>query len=161
MSLSGSCERYDVGFTSNFVSEIDALADLALEMGNSTLHTLLQSRAQHFRSLIALHLWDNETSIFTNKLQRNDKFYRRISPTSFYALGAGAATDAQAEVRCVYVHERHQRGNDVFMYTSGCHTAPASFVWLSTLVPRSLFFRPCSLSAANMAPCFLLTCHHV
>jgi neutral trehalase len=57
---------------------------------------MLEARASHFRSLIAQHLWDAQSGAFVNRL-RHGGFYRRVSPTSFYALGAGAATDAQAE----------------------------------------------------------------
>lgn len=42
------------------------------------------------------HLWDEEGGVFTNRFP-NGSFYRRVSPTSFYAMLANASTDAQAE----------------------------------------------------------------
>ena len=59
----------------------------------------LSARAERQRNLIASHLWDEENRIFTNAFW-NGTFYERISPTSFYALMAGAATDAQAPLTC-------------------------------------------------------------
>ena len=46
-------------------------------------------------SAVAAHLWDEEGGIFTNRFW-NGSFYRRISPTSFYAMLAAAPTDQQA-----------------------------------------------------------------
>ena len=89
-------QLYDVGFTSHFVAEAEALAKLATIAEKPALVPMLEARASHFRSLIAQHLWDQESGAFVNRL-RSGEFYRRVSPTSFYALGAGAATDAQAE----------------------------------------------------------------
>ena len=40
------------------------------------------------------HLWDGEAGVFTNKFF-NGSFYRRYSPTSFYPLISGVATDEQ------------------------------------------------------------------
>ena len=47
------------------------------------------------------HLWNEELGIFVNRFSadhNNGSFYPHISPTSFYALQAKAATDAQATV---------------------------------------------------------------
>jgi putative isomerase len=38
-----------------------------------------------------------KTGVFVNKFSKNATFYRRISPTSFYPMLAGIATEAQAE----------------------------------------------------------------
>jgi hypothetical protein len=51
------------------------------------------------RALIAAHLWDDARGIFANRFAigpGNTSFSARIAPTSFYALGARAATDEQA-----------------------------------------------------------------
>ena len=57
---------------------------------------MCRERAASMRALIAANLWDEQGQIFTNKFA-NGSFYRRISPTSFYALLANASTDTQAE----------------------------------------------------------------
>ena len=85
-----------VGFASMFVQECDALVALAPIAGRASTVPTLKARADTQRRLIHDHLWDSASGIFVNKFW-NGSFYRRITPTSFYALMAGAATDAQAE----------------------------------------------------------------
>jgi hypothetical protein len=96
--LLGQMALYDVGMASMFVQEAEALATLAPIAGKPELLTELRERAAAQRSLIANYLWDDspDGQIFTNRFW-NGTFYRRISPTSFYALMAGAATDEQAK----------------------------------------------------------------
>merc|ERR1712139_660131 len=80
--------------------ELLALSNLSLTAFNPPRMkeaALLASRAQELQSLIQKHLWDDEAGAFVNKFSRNNSFYRRVSPTSFYPLLARAATDAQAE----------------------------------------------------------------
>jgi len=93
----GQMELYDVGMASMFVAEAEALATLARDV----LHreeeaTMLSQRAEAQRKLISEHLWDKAGGIYTNKFW-NGSFYPRISPTSFYSMLAGAASDEQAE----------------------------------------------------------------
>jgi putative isomerase len=78
-----------------FVSEADSLTALATAIGRTDTATALKARADSQRMLINDHLWDEKGGIYTN-LFWNESFYRRISPTSFYAMMAGAATDEQA-----------------------------------------------------------------
>ena len=49
--------------------------------------------SQHVKTV--RYLWDEEAQIYANKFV-NNTFYRRISPTSFYALQTSAANDTQA-----------------------------------------------------------------
>lgn len=93
---SGLMELYDVGMSSMFVQEAASLADLARIIGRGDgVVKRLEARAEDMRQRVAANLWDFEGGIFTNRFP-NGTFYRRISPTSFYALMAGAATDEQA-----------------------------------------------------------------
>ena len=78
-----------------FVSEAESLATLAGIIGRPEDATKMAARAASQRGLIAKHLWDEQGGIYTNKFW-NGTFYRRISPTSFYAMMAGAPTDEQA-----------------------------------------------------------------
>lgn len=95
--LLGQMTLYDVGMASMVVQEAEALAVLApIAKQPDALAQKLRTRAAAQRSLISQHLWDEQGGIFTNKFW-NGTFYRRITPTSFYALMAGAATDEQAK----------------------------------------------------------------
>ena len=91
----GQMAMYDVGFASMVVRESDALATLATRLGRADDATRLAARAAAQRKLIADNLWDDRSGIFTNRFW-NGSFYRRVSPTSFYAMLARAATDEQA-----------------------------------------------------------------
>lgn len=89
-------ELYDVGMSSMFVQESACLAKLARIIGRSQeLVSSLEDRASDMRDRISANLWDAEGGIFTNRFS-NGTFNRRISPTSLYALMAGAASDTQA-----------------------------------------------------------------
>lgn len=94
-SPSPSSHADDVGFASMFVSEAESLATLAGIINRPEDAKKMKARAASQRGLIAKHLWDEHGGIFTN-LFWNETFYRRISPTSFYAMMAGAPTDEQA-----------------------------------------------------------------
>ena len=61
----------------------------------STLHPG-RPHPQELTKLISEHLWHEELGTFSNKLSTNNTFYPRITPTSFYPLLAGAASDSQA-----------------------------------------------------------------
>ena len=78
-----------------YVQEAESLAILAALLRRGDDEAQLRGRAESQRRLIADHLWDDEAGIFANRFW-NGSFYTRVSPTSFYPLLAGAATDAQA-----------------------------------------------------------------
>ena len=95
----------DVGMSGLVASEAECLANLtdilspASGFNKSELSVLkseLSQRATTLRAGIAQNLWNERLGIFANKF-KNGTVYPRISPTSFYALMAGAATDTQAE----------------------------------------------------------------
>ena len=85
-----------------FVQEAEALAALAPVAGRAADVARLARRASSQRALISRHLWDEASGTFVNKFW-NGTWYRRISPTSFYPLLAGAASDAQATLLSVTV----------------------------------------------------------
>eukprot|EP00039_Didymoeca_costata_P002667 m.61818 g.61818 ORF g.61818 m.61818 type:complete len:831 (-) comp11450_c0_seq2:48-2540(-) len=92
----GQMMLYDVGMSSMFVSEASCLATLAKDvLGRTKDAEMLTERAMTMQKKISAHLWDDQGGIYTNKFW-NESFYRRISPTSFYSMLAGAATDKQA-----------------------------------------------------------------
>ena len=86
----------DVGMSSLFVAECLALAQLSRAVNRSADAEVLEARAASVRALIAALLWDEAAGTFKNYITLNDTLSTRVSPTSFYALGAGAASDAQA-----------------------------------------------------------------
>jgi hypothetical protein len=86
----------DVGMSSLFVAEADALATLAEAVNRGSDALALTARANAVRAQISAQLWDDARGIFANRFLLNGSLSARISPTSFYALLARAATDAQA-----------------------------------------------------------------
>ena len=87
-------QLYDVGMSSMLVQEAYSLAHLADAIGRPEA-AMLRERGDAMSALISDYLWDEQGQIFTNKFV-NNSFYRRISPTSFYALQTLAANDSQA-----------------------------------------------------------------
>lgn len=89
---------YDVGMTSLVCMELQALATLAVTAFDPPRlkdHEHLMARFAELSNLLTSHLWDNQTGLFVNR-HWNGTFIRRISPTSFYPLLAGLATEDQA-----------------------------------------------------------------
>lgn len=86
----------DVGMSSMVINEADALSSIADIIGRSSEAQRMRQRVAIMRQEIA-KLWDPVAGMYVNRFVGNGSFYRRISPTSFYALLAKAATDAQAE----------------------------------------------------------------
>ena len=82
-------QLYDVGMSSMLVQEAYSLAHLADAIGRPEA-AMLRERGDAMSALIGDYLWDEQGQIFTNKFV-NNSFYRRISPTSFYALQTKAA----------------------------------------------------------------------
>eukprot|EP00047_Mylnosiga_fluctuans_P010910 m.18530 g.18530 ORF g.18530 m.18530 type:complete len:888 (+) comp3351_c0_seq1:1594-4257(+) len=87
---------WDVGMSAMVAGEARALAQMAVILARPE-QAMLAARADAIRDAIAANLWDSNLGIFVNKFTHNMTFYERISPTSFYALMAGAATDDQAQ----------------------------------------------------------------
>jgi len=86
----------DVGLNSLYVADCEALADIADVLGRKAVATELRERAGAFREALTT-LWDEESGIFVNRRTDTGDFSHRLAPTSFYALLAKAATQAQAE----------------------------------------------------------------
>jgi len=85
----------DVGASSLFVADSDSLADLAVVLNRTADAATLRARADSVRTQIGALLWDESLGTFTNAFV-NGTHSPRVSPTTFYALTARAATDAQA-----------------------------------------------------------------
>ena len=82
-----------------FVQEAYSLAELAKVVDRpQSLSDMLTARAQAMAKKISDNLWDEKKSIFVNRYSADHggDFYEHVSPTSFYAFQAKAATDEQA-----------------------------------------------------------------
>eukprot|EP01084_Bolivina_argentea_P096645 173745_1 len=92
-------ELYDVGMTAMFINELQRLTALgeAINVSSDVIRTL-NERYSFMVNATLNELWDDSNGIFVNKFSRNDTFYFRISPTSFYPLMSGEPTVKQAEM---------------------------------------------------------------
>jgi len=87
----------DVGLTSMYVMDCDALADIAEEIGRTEDGRELRARAEKYRTNIA-GFWDDKTGFYLNRRTDTKEFSGRISPTNFYPFLAKAPTPEQAEI---------------------------------------------------------------
>ncbi len=89
-------EYADVGMTSLYVADCDALAEIADELGRKAEAKELKDRAERYRLKLAT-LWDEKAGIFLNTDLHTGEPNKRLSPTNFYPLLAKAATVEQAK----------------------------------------------------------------
>lgn len=89
-------EIADVGLMSMYISDCDALAKIADELGRAAEAKELRARADRYRASLAT-LWSEPDGIFLNKDLRTGQLSHRLSPTNFYPMMARAATPAQAQ----------------------------------------------------------------
>jgi len=102
-------EYADVGMTSLYIADCDALAEIADTLGRNDVGKELRDRAARYRTQLAT-LWDDENGIFLNKDLRTGEFNTRLSPTNFYPMLAKAVTAEQAKTMI----ERHLLNPDEF-----------------------------------------------
>lgn len=86
----------DVGLTSLYVMDCHNLALIAKELNRMSEYSELTERADMFSKNIQ-KLWCEEDGMFYNRDPRNGEFNKRTSPTNFYVMLAGAATQEQAK----------------------------------------------------------------
>lgn len=97
-------EFADVGMTSLYIADCNALANIADTLDKPAEATELRNRAARYRASLAT-LWDPATGIFLNRNLHTGKASLRLSPTNFYPLLARAATPDQARIMI----EKHLR----------------------------------------------------
>lgn len=84
----------DVGLASLYITDCQALARLASELGHVDIEKELEMRgAEYTRNLKAL--WNPDCGIYQNKRTDTGEFSPRLSPAMFYPMLAGAVTDEQ------------------------------------------------------------------
>lgn len=89
-------EFADVGLTSMYIADCDALAEIADALGKSSDARELRERAERYRASLKT-LWIEKAGIFLNKDLHTGEFSTRLSPTNFYPLLARVATPQQAD----------------------------------------------------------------
>lgn len=89
-------QLYDIGQTAAIVAECESLAEIADILGYKQDAALLRQRQAFLGALMTSKMWNEAYKIYANVLF-NDTSFPRISPTSFYPMLSGAATDIQAE----------------------------------------------------------------
>ncbi len=92
----------DVGLMSLYVLDCKSLAEIAIEIGKPEIASELKERATIYSNSLQ-RLWNEKTGIFQNKHLDTGVFSEKLSPTLFYPLLAGVATQKQAE-RMVQEH---------------------------------------------------------
>jgi putative isomerase len=86
----------DVGLNSLLALDAEFLGLIAAELGHDRAALAYGAEAAELARRICEDLWDEERSIFANRL-RSGPFVRSVAPTSFYPLLCGAASPEQSE----------------------------------------------------------------
>ena len=88
-------ELQDVGLTSLYIADCRALAELARLLGREAAAEELEARAEAFGAALDL-LWDEDRGYYLNYRTDLGRPSERRSPTLFYPLLAGVASEARA-----------------------------------------------------------------
>ena len=94
----------DVGLNSALALDAEMLARIAAELGRRAEAERFAALGQQTRALIRTELWDEARGLFANR-QRAGGFVRSVSPTSFFPLLCGAASEAQVERLLVHLED--------------------------------------------------------
>ena len=86
----------DVGLMSFYIADCKALGDIATELGKRDIASELEQRAQKYTASLKT-LWNEKFGLYLNKRLDNEAFSYRLSPTLFYPMLAGVASQQQAE----------------------------------------------------------------
>ena len=87
---------FDLGLNCALATDAEMLSKMAAVLGRDAEAAEFAALAARSRDLIRTELWDEARGIFANR-QRDGGFVRSLSPTSFYPLVCGAASQEQAE----------------------------------------------------------------
>ena len=86
----------DVGLMSFYIVDCQYLSKIAKELGKVEISNELDKRTEKYSKKLA-SLYDEKSGIFLNKNLVTGKLSPRLSPTLFYPLLAGVASQKQAE----------------------------------------------------------------
>ena len=85
----------DMQSTSLFVLDAESIVALAIAVNRTEVVPRLRARAAQMKAQLA-KAWDNQTESFLDIYPATGEFSDKLTPTAFYPLFAGAATDQQA-----------------------------------------------------------------
>ncbi|MFN8060259.1 MAG: trehalase family glycosidase, partial [Vicinamibacterales bacterium] len=122
----------DVGLTSLYVVDCEALADMARVLGREAIARELEGRADDYRRALDT-LWHEPTGLYLNRRTDTGDWSFRLSPTHFYPLLAGVPSPERA-ARMI---ERHLLNRDEFW---GEHLLP-SIARSDPEFPRQRYWR--------------------
>jgi len=86
----------DIGLNSLYALDAECLSEMAAILGKDEENRKLAAEYEQMKQLISEKLWNEKDGIYENRFW-NGEFSGRLSPTSFYPLFAGIATQKQAE----------------------------------------------------------------
>jgi hypothetical protein len=86
----------DVGLMSMYILDCQYLSKIAQELGKDDIKKELEKRAEKYSKKLT-SLYDEKSGIFLNKNLVTGKLSDRLSPTLFYPLLAGVASQEQAD----------------------------------------------------------------
>jgi putative isomerase len=86
----------DVGLMSMYIVDCKRLSEIAHEVGRDEVKPELEKRAEKYSKKLA-SLYDEKSGIFLNKNLKTGKLSPRLSPTLFYPLLTGVASQKQAD----------------------------------------------------------------
>ncbi|HLQ13363.1 MAG TPA: trehalase family glycosidase [Steroidobacteraceae bacterium] len=89
-------ELDDVGLNSLYALDAECLAKIAAILGDEDDHRRFVAEYDRVKSLVRQLLWNEQDGIFENRYW-DGRLSKRLSPTNFYPLLAGIATNAQAK----------------------------------------------------------------
>jgi predicted GH43/DUF377 family glycosyl hydrolase len=95
-SITNLMQLADVGLMSLYIMDCKALAEIAEILDQPKIVDELQLRIKKYTKSLQT-LWNDEFGLFLNKNLHTGKLSERLSPTLFYPMLAGAATQHQAE----------------------------------------------------------------
>lgn len=93
----------DTGLNALYIFDCEALAEIAGILGRNQEAVELRARAGQFRERINDRLWSENDGMYLNRRTDTGRFSRRLAPTLFYPLLAGAP-DARRADRMVKEH---------------------------------------------------------
>ncbi len=95
-SITGKQELIDVGLSSFYILDCEALADIAAVLGKDSEEKILRERAKIYKTKLET-LWSEEKGIYLNRRTDTKQFSERLSPTCFYPMFTGLPSRQQVD----------------------------------------------------------------
>ncbi|TWF52402.1 MGH1-like glycoside hydrolase domain-containing protein [Neorhizobium alkalisoli] len=131
---------FDLGLNCALALDAEMLSRMADVLGKPEEAEEFAWLAESSRQLIRAELWDEERKIFANR-QRKGGFVRSLSPTSFYPLLCGAASEEQARHLLTHLSDPKTFGGD-FILPNATRDDPAfaeNVYWRGRIWPNVNF----------------------